>query len=62
MSHHRTKPKHHTQPGSRPGRRRYLYLVLRIIFVIVQLLVVAAHRDQHGAHDERSHPQIVITV
>lgn len=38
----------HRQRGSGPNLRKYLYLLMRIILVILQLLVVAAHSDRRG--------------
>ena len=34
--------------GSKPNPRKYLYLLMRIILVILQLLVIAAHSDKHA--------------
>jgi hypothetical protein len=52
MSQNHEKGKNHKQRGSGPNPRKYLYLLMRIILVILQLLVVAAHSDKHGVHDE----------
>lgn len=52
MSQNRESHKKHWARGTGPNRRKYLFLLMRIVLVILQLLIVAAHRDTLGVHDE----------
>lgn len=54
MSQNREKRKNYRQRGARPKPRNYLYLLMRIILVILQLLLVAAHSDEHGVYREKA--------
>jgi len=37
--------------GSKPNPRKYRYLLMRIILVILQLLVIAGHSDKHRVNE-----------
>ena len=42
------KPKNLGQRGAQQSLRKCMYVLMRIILVILQLLVVAAHGDKHA--------------
>lgn len=57
MSQHRKKV---ARRGSTPNPHKFLYLLMRIILVILQLLVIAAHTDKRGVNGEEVvHIQLV---